>query len=78
MSEDRLERALEEMRQEAVNGRTLEAARARVWNEVAGVAGSSCAEFRPDFAAYLNGSLGGSRRVLMDDHLSRCAACRGY
>ena len=76
MSEDRLERALEEMRQEAVNDRTLEGARARVWNELAGVAGSSCAEFRRDFHAYLDGTLGGSRRVLMDDHLSRCAACR--
>jgi hypothetical protein len=76
MSEDRLERALEEMRQEAVNDRTLQGARARVWNELAGVAGSSCAEFRRDFHAYLDGTLGGSRRVLMDDHLSRCAACR--
>jgi hypothetical protein len=76
MSEDRLERALEEIRHEAVNDRTLEAARARVWNELTGVAGSSCAEFRPDFSAYLNGELAGSRRVLMDDHLSRCATCR--
>jgi hypothetical protein len=76
MSEDRLERALEEMRQETVNDSTLEAARVRVWNEVAGVAGSSCAEFRPDFLAYRHGALGGSRRVLMDDHLSRCPACR--
>ena len=76
MSEDRLERALEEMRQEPVDDRTLDAARARVWNELAGVAGSSCAAFRPDFHAYLNGTLGDSRRVLMDDHLSRCAACR--
>ncbi len=76
MSEDRLERALGEMRQEAVTDSTLDAARARVWNEVAGVAGSSCAEFRPDFPAYVNGALGGSRRVLMEDHLSRCPACR--
>ncbi len=76
MSDDRLERALEEMRQEPVNDRTLDAARARVWNELAGVAGSSCAEFRPDLAAYVSGALGGSRRILLEDHLSRCPACR--
>jgi hypothetical protein len=76
MSEDRLDRALEEMKQEAVDDRILETARERVWSQIAGVAGSTCAEFRPDFRAYLTGTLGNSRRVLMDDHLSRCAACR--
>ena len=76
MSEDRLEHALEEMKQQAVDADVLHAARTRVWSEVARMAGSSCAEFRPAFAAYLNGSLSDGRRVLMDDHLSRCAACR--
>ncbi len=76
MSDDRLERALEAMKQEDVDTATLEAARARAWNEVASAAGTGCAEFRPDFPAYLNATLAGSRRVLMDDHLSRCPACR--
>ncbi len=76
MSEDRLERALQEMRQEAVDAGTLEAARARVWDEVTNAAGAGCAEFRPDFRAYMSGTLTGSRRVLMEDHLSRCPACR--
>ncbi len=76
MSEDRLEKALQEMKQEDVDAATLEAARARVWDEVANPAGASCGEFRPDFRAYLSGQLGGSRRVLMEDHLSRCPACR--
>ena len=76
MSEDRLEKALQEMRQEDVDAGTLEAARARVWDEVTNAGGASCAEFRPDFRAYLSGELGGSRRVLMEDHLSRCPACR--
>ncbi len=69
MSEDRLERALQEMKQEDVDAETLESARARVWNEVASAAGASCAEFRPDLPAYLGGGLGDSRRVLMEDHL---------
>jgi hypothetical protein len=76
MSEDQLDRALEEMKQEAVDDRTLEAVRERVWSQVARSAGSTCAEFRPDFRAYLAGTLSDTRRVLMDDHLSRCSACR--
>src|SRR5262245_15913047 len=76
MSEDRLERALEEMTQEAVDAAALEAVRVRVWDRVTNAAVTSCAEFRPDFRAYLGGTLTGGRRVLLDDHVSRCAACR--
>ena len=76
MSDDRLEKALQEMRQEDVDAATLDAARARVWNKVAGAAGAGCAEFRADFRAYLGGELADSRRVLLEDHLSRCPACR--
>jgi len=75
MSEDRLEQALDEMRREAVDAGTLDAARARVWANVSN-AGAACAEFRQDFQAYLGNRLGESRRVLMEDHLSRCPACR--
>ena len=76
MSEDRLEKALDEMRREDVDAGTLDAARARVWDKVTNAAVAGCAEFRPDFRAYLSGTLTGSRRVLMEDHLSRCPACR--
>jgi len=76
MSEDRLEKAMQEMKQEDVDAGTLESARARVWNEVTNAAGAGCAEFRPDFRAYLSGQLGGNRRVLMEDHLTRCPSCR--
>jgi len=75
MSEDRLERAVEEMKQEHVDTGTLEAVQARVWEKVTD-AGATCAEFRPDFRAYLSGQLAAGRRVLMEDHLSRCPACR--
>ena len=77
MSEDRLDRALQQMREESVDDATLDVARARVWDEMTSAAGAGCAEFRPDFRSYLSGALGGSRRLLMDDHLSRCPACRG-
>jgi len=76
MSEDRLERALQEMKEEAVDAGTLDAARARVRDTVTSAAMAGCAEFRRDFRAYLSGTLTGSRRLLMEDHLSRCPACR--
>ena len=76
MSEDRLERALQEMKDEDVDSGTLEAARARVWEKMTNADSATCAEFRQDFRAYLSNELGGSRRILVEDHLSRCPGCR--
>jgi hypothetical protein len=76
MSEDRLERALDEMRGEAVDAGTIETARARVWENVTNPGGAVCAEFRQEFRAYLGKELGASRRLLVEDHLSRCPSCR--
>jgi ferric-dicitrate binding protein FerR (iron transport regulator) len=76
MSEDRLERALQEMKEEDVDSGTLEATRARVWQKVTNADSATCAEFRQDFRGYLSKELGGSRRILVEDHLSRCPGCR--
>ena len=76
MSEDRLDRALQEMKEEDVDSGTLEAAQARVWEKVTNADSATCAEFRQDFRAYLGNELGGSRRILVEDHLSRCPGCR--
>jgi FecR protein/Putative zinc-finger len=76
MSEDRLERALQEMQEEDVDVGTLEAARARVWENVTNAGSATCAEFRQDLRPYLGNELGGSRRMLVEDHLSRCPGCR--
>ena len=76
MSEDRLERALQEMKEEDMDAGTLEAARARVWENVRNAGSATCAEFRQDFRAYLGNELGGNRRILVEDHLSRCSGCR--
>src|SRR4029453_14948159 len=75
MSEDRLERALHEMKNEDVGAGTLEAARVRVWQNMTNPVGATCAEFRPDFPAYLGRELSNSRRILVEDHLSRCPGC---
>ena len=76
MSEDRLEQALQEMREEDIDAGTLDAARARVWEKMTNDAPAMCAEFRQDFQSYLRNELGSSRRLLVEDHLSRCPACR--
>jgi len=76
MSEDHLERALQEMKNEDVDSGTLEAARARVLARVTNADSATCAEFRQDFRAYLGNGLGGSRRLLVEDHLGRCHGCR--
>ena len=76
MSEDRLERALQEMKDEDVDSGTLQSARARVWEKVTHAGTAACAEVRQDFHGYLANQLGTSRRILVDDHLSRCPACR--
>ena len=76
MSEDRLERALQEMKNENVDAGTLETVRARVWGTVTNAGSANCADFRQDFRAYLGHELGASRRILVEDHLSRCPSCR--
>lgn len=81
MSEDRLDQALRAMKEEAVDAETFGAVQARVregliddrpGRDVA----AGCAEFRADLPVYVSGALTGSRRLLVDDHLSRCTACR--
>src|SRR5687768_6784552 len=76
MSEDRLEQALQAMKEEDVDAGVLQAARARVREKVTNAGNATCAEFRQDFHAYLANELGGSRRMLVEDHLSRCSGCR--
>jgi hypothetical protein len=76
MSEDRLDKALEAIKNEDVSARELEAAHARVRQHL-GISGDPlCAEFRDQFQEYLDGRLDRSRSLLMEDHLSRCPSCR--
>ena len=76
MSEDRLEQALDEMRSEGMDAEQMESARARVWEKIANAGSALCAEFRPEFRLYLSNELGAGRRLLVEDHLSRCPSCR--
>jgi hypothetical protein len=76
MSEDRLDKALEEMKSESVTPEQLAGARGRVWEKL-GISGRAvCTELAPGFRDYLEGRLAASRRLLVEDHLSRCPQCR--
>jgi hypothetical protein len=76
MSQNSLDRALQEMKDEHADAGTLEAARARVWDTMTSTVSATCAEFRLDLPAYLANELGESRRILVEDHLGRCPGCR--
>jgi ferric-dicitrate binding protein FerR (iron transport regulator) len=76
MTDDRFERAIEELKNEAVTPEQLEAARARVRQTLETPFLPSCLEFQSSLADYAAGRLPENRRVLTDDHLSRCPRCR--
>ena len=76
MGKDRLDTAVDALRDEPLDAGTLAAARGRVWDTLSAAADVGCAEFRPDFRAYVSGALTGGRRVLLEDHLGRCSQCR--
>lgn len=76
MPEDRLEQALNAMRAENPQPAEVEAAQARVWEKLMSAGSPLCEEFRGELAAYMAGGLAAPRRLLFEDHLSRCPACR--
>ncbi|MGD0500633.1 MAG: FecR domain-containing protein [Bryobacteraceae bacterium] len=78
-----LERAMVEIRDQAVDDAAIEAAAARVWARLTDVAGPGsaehirgCADFRALFPEYRAGSLPEARALLLKDHLNQCVACR--
>jgi len=76
MSEDRLEKALEAIKSESVSPEELASARERVWGKLGTPSELLCAEFQLQFRDYLDSRLDSNRRLLIEDHLSRCTACR--
>jgi hypothetical protein len=76
MSEDRLEKALEAIRNESVSPERLQESRIRIREKLTNPGDAVCAEFRNQFQDYADGRLAENRRLLMEDHLSRCPRCR--
>ena len=77
MSEDRLEKALEAMRNESVTDEELLHAHNRVLQKLTPPAETLCTKFQVQFNDYLESRLSDNRRMLMEDHLGRCTLCRG-
>jgi len=80
MSEDRLDQALEAMRNESVPEADLAATQAKVWGKLkaatAAPVSGLCHEFREELQPYRDGKLSDGKRLLLEDHLSRCPECR--
>jgi hypothetical protein len=76
-----LERAVAEIREEAIDSAAMEAAAARVWTRLAAAGRPAehirdCAGFQALFPEYRAGSLSEARTLLVKDHLHACVACR--
>ena len=78
-----LERAVTEIREEAIDAAVVEAAAARVWARLAEAAHPApaehirdCAGFQALFPDYRAGRLSEARTLLVKDHLHACVACR--
>jgi len=76
MPGDRLDDLLREMREESVSAEEMAGAQERVWQKLLKAEATLCAGFRAELADYQAGRLADARRLLLEDHLSRCAACR--
>lgn len=72
-----LDRAISEIRGEAVDPAAEQAAAERVWARISGAAaGGACAEFREMIPAWREGKLSSAQALLVEDHVHGCAACR--
>lgn len=77
-----LERAVSEIREESPGDAVVEAAAARVWAKLSAEAGAAtehirgCADFQALIPAYRAGTLDEAKKLLLQDHLHQCVACR--
>lgn len=81
-SDSILDRAISEIRDEAVSPEAVDDAAGRVWARLAGEAGSTsaaspiCAQFQAQMPAFRGGTLSPARAALLEDHTHECPACR--
>jgi FecR protein/Protein of unknown function (DUF3352)/Putative zinc-finger len=84
MSDQKFDRLLSEIQNEHVDDKIISQAGDRVWGAMNGSPVSelsvhklrSCADFQALVPAYLSKSLPESRRLLLEDHVHQCVACR--
>ncbi len=84
-----LDQALDEIRAETLDPQTADGASERVWQRIAEEAASSaeseparqeplqrCDDFQALIPAFITDSLSDARRMLLEDHVRDCLACR--
>jgi ferric-dicitrate binding protein FerR (iron transport regulator) len=79
MTKHEFEQLITSIREDRAPDQAEREATSRVYarmEEAALETGGACAGFRAQFAAYREGSLGEARRMLLEDHLHSCVACR--
>ncbi|MBN1832030.1 MAG: FecR domain-containing protein [Deltaproteobacteria bacterium] len=76
MTDKIFDELVNEIREEEIPAEQVATATERVWRRLAGSVSLACAEIRPQLTDYAAGRLMESRRLLVDDHLSRCVECR--
>ena len=82
-SDEMLERSIDEIRNEVVDQRVVDASAGRVWSRISEELGSkplaairSCGDFQALIPDYQEGRLSRARALLVQDHLHECVACR--
>ncbi|MGA8440312.1 MAG: FecR domain-containing protein [Candidatus Sulfotelmatobacter sp.] len=84
MSDQKFDRLLSEIRNEHVDDQVVSQAGERVWNSISATPAAelnlrklrSCDDFQTLIPAYLDKNLPESRRLLFEDHVHQCVACR--
>ena len=84
MSDHKFDRLLSDIRNEKVDDRVVSQAGDRVWSSITGPSAAelsthmlrSCEDFQTLVPAYLDKSLPEARRLLFEDHVHQCVACR--
>src|SRR5579864_1317049 len=78
MTDQDFDRLLNSIRDDVPEADVVEAAAGRVREGLSAVKGhnATCAQFRADFEAYRTGRLAEGRKMLLEDHLHSCVACR--
>lgn len=76
MTDKNIDDLLKEIRDEKVSEEEVIDATNRVFKRLTGTNSGSCAEIRSQLRDYADNNLIESRRMLIDDHLSRCVECR--
>ena len=84
MSDQKFDRLLSDIRNEQVDEQVVSQAGKRVWGAISGTSSAalslhklrSCEDFQGLIPEYLGESLPEARRLLLEDHVHQCVACR--